>query len=78
MGSEQKIAPTNRHLQIVKFQDLLHAHANNEYSKISYCDECDQLYDCPDALAWTNLSARKAGVSHTAVFDEQPVIFKNS
>ena len=61
-----------------KFVDLLRAHEFNNYSRIPYCDECDQLYDCPDALAWTNLSARKAGVSHTAVFDDKPVIFKNS
>ena len=59
-----------------KFQDLLRAHETNDYTQVPYCDECDQLFECVDALAWTNLSARKAGVSHTAVFDDQPVIFK--
>ena len=61
-----------------KFLDLLHAHETNDFSTIPYCDECDQLFDCPSALAWTNLSARKEGASHTAVFDEEPVIFKKS
>ena len=46
-----------------KFQDLRTKHINKLFDKISYCKDCDQLYDVPESLVWTNIPNRKYGQS---------------
>jgi organic radical activating enzyme len=47
-------------------QDLQAAHRNAEFDRISYCKDCDQLYDVPAALVWTNIEGRQYGQSKTS------------
>jgi hypothetical protein len=42
---------------------LRKAHTQKNFDEISYCAECDQLYDIPESLVWTNIAARKYGQS---------------
>jgi len=46
-----------------KFTELRNAHTNKKFSDISYCANCDQLYDIPDALVWTDIDGREYGQS---------------
>lgn len=45
------------------YQALRSAHTRNRFEEISYCANCDQLYDVPEALVWTNIPGRKYGQS---------------
>jgi sulfatase maturation enzyme AslB (radical SAM superfamily) len=45
------------------YRALRDAHTQNEFSKISYCANCDQLYDLPESLVWTNIEGREYGQS---------------
>jgi len=38
-------------------------HTYEKWEKIPICDGCDQLYDFPDALVWTNIPGREYGQS---------------
>ena len=46
-----------------KYNFVRDVHKIEEWDKVSICDKCDQLYDFPDALAWTNIPGRKYGQS---------------
>jgi hypothetical protein len=46
-----------------RFSELRSAHADKRFGDISYCKDCDQLYDVPDALVWSNIPGRKYGES---------------
>ncbi|MFQ5717022.1 MAG: SPASM domain-containing protein, partial [Nitrospinales bacterium] len=37
-----------------KYEALRQAHANEDYSEQSLCDNCDQLLEHTDALVYTN------------------------
>lgn len=47
------------------YQDLRDKHLNNQWNDISYCKNCDQLYDYPESLVWTNIPGREYGQSKT-------------
>ena len=46
-----------------KFCELRDAHTNQNFSAISYCAGCDQLYDTPQSLVWTDIEGREYGQS---------------
>ncbi|MBT5938888.1 MAG: radical SAM protein [Rhodospirillaceae bacterium] len=45
------------------YSDLRDAHSNMQFDDISYCANCDQLYDLPESLVWTNIEGREYGQS---------------
>lgn len=45
------------------YKKLKESHANNEFDKIEYCKNCDQLYDSPESLVWTNIKGKVYGQS---------------
>jgi len=50
------------------FNKLRSAHANGEFYKFPFCDSCDQLYHCDDALVFTTTSTSKIGRTNTNNF----------
>ena len=46
-----------------KYNRLRTAHAEKRFDDISYCANCDQLYDLPEALVWSNIPGRQYGQS---------------
>ena len=46
-----------------KFSELRSAHTKQNFSDISYCANCDQLYVIPHALVWTDIEGREYGQS---------------
>ena len=47
----------------VAYQELRAAHREGRFDDIEVCRNCDQLYDAPDALVWTDIPGRKVGQS---------------
>ena len=47
------------------YTELRHAHTEGRFDDVSYCKNCDQLYDYPESLVWTNIPNRKYGTSKT-------------
>ncbi len=45
------------------YRELRAAHADSRFDEIEYCAGCDQLYDLPEALVWTNITGREYGQS---------------
>jgi pyruvate-formate lyase-activating enzyme len=45
------------------YQELRDKHAKNDFDSIDYCKNCDQLYDAPESLVWTNIPGKKYGQS---------------
>lgn len=45
------------------YEELRAAHRDGRFDDISYCADCDQLYDFPDALVWSNIPGRNYGQS---------------
>ncbi len=45
------------------FSELRNAHRQKNFDEISYCANCDQLFDTPGSLVWTNIKGRKYGQS---------------
>jgi organic radical activating enzyme len=45
------------------YEKLRAAHRDGRFDDISYCSDCDQLYDFPDALVWSNIPGRAYGQS---------------
>ena len=45
------------------YRALRNAHAQENFNKIPYCTNCDQLYDLPESLVWTNIEGREYGQS---------------
>ncbi|MDC3408824.1 radical SAM protein [Burkholderiales bacterium] len=46
-----------------KYQELRDKHAKSDFDSIDYCRDCDQLYDIPEALVWTNVPGKEYGQS---------------
>ena len=46
-----------------RYKALRAAHRDGRFADISYCADCDQLYDFPDALVWSNIPGRAYGQS---------------
>ncbi|MBK34528.1 MAG: hypothetical protein CME26_03230 [Gemmatimonadetes bacterium] len=45
------------------YEELRSAHSEKRFHDISYCKDCDQLFDVPEALVWSNIPGRKYGES---------------
>jgi len=45
------------------YEELRAAHRESRFEDISYCKDCDQLFDYPPALVWTNIPNRSYGQS---------------
>lgn len=45
------------------YEALHTAHREERFDDISYCKGCDQLYDLPDSLVWSNIRGRQYGES---------------
>jgi MoaA/NifB/PqqE/SkfB family radical SAM enzyme len=48
------------------YQSLRQAHSEERFDDISYCQKCDQLFDVPEALVWSNVPGRQYGESKIA------------
>lgn len=48
------------------YEELRAAHRERRFDDISYCKDCDQLYEVPEALVWTNIPGRSYGQSKVA------------
>jgi len=42
-----------------KYRHLMESHASGKWNDIDYCQGCDQLYEFPESLVWTNIEGRK-------------------
>ena len=49
-----------------KYTELRAAHMEKRFADISYCRDCDQLYDLPESLVWSNIKGREYGKSKIA------------
>ncbi len=56
-----------------KFKKLRAAHKNKEFEKFPFCDSCDQLYVCDDALVFTTIKSSKVGKTNTNQFQLENV-----
>jgi hypothetical protein len=45
------------------YQDLRDKHDKGAFEAIDYCKNCDQLFDTPESLVWTNIPGKKYGQS---------------
>lgn len=45
------------------YRTLRNAHTQKNFDEISYCANCDQLYDIPETLVWTDIEGREYGHS---------------
>lgn len=45
------------------YRALRSAHKQHRFDDISYCRNCDQLYDIPNSLVWSNIPGREYGQS---------------
>jgi len=45
------------------YKKLKNNHRNNDFDMIEYCKNCDQLYDSPESLVWTNINGKEYGQS---------------
>ncbi len=45
---------------------LRNAHQKEDFDSIPYCKNCDQLYEVPTALVWTNIPGREYGQGKTS------------
>lgn len=43
------------------YYDLRQAHRREDFDSIEYCKGCDQLYNAPDSLVWTNIDGKQYG-----------------
>ena len=48
------------------YKKLRKAHQEKQFHDISYCRDCDQLYDFSESLVWTNIPGRIYGESKVA------------
>lgn len=44
-----------------KFTELRKLHKEGRFDEIDYCKDCDQLYENPESLVWTNIEGKKYG-----------------
>ena len=45
----------------VEYNALRQAHKEERFDDIDYCKNCDQLYDAPDSLVWSNIKGKAYG-----------------
>jgi len=44
-----------------EYEKLRDAHRDGRFDEVDYCKDCDQLYDAPDSLVWTNIRGKAYG-----------------
>ena len=42
-----------------KYKHLKDSHASGNWNDIDYCKGCDQLYELPESLVWSNIKGRE-------------------
>jgi len=47
------------------YEHLRTLHLKEEFDKLDYCKNCDQLYESPESLVWTNIHGKKYGQHKT-------------
>lgn len=47
----------------ILYNNLRDKHSTGDWNDINYCKNCDQLYDFPESLVWTNIENRQYGQS---------------
>ena len=47
------------------YKKLKQAHLEENFDAIDYCKDCDQLYDAPESLVWTNIDGKMYGQHKT-------------
>ena len=52
-----------------KFNILRNAHEKKEFQKFPFCDSCDQLYKCEEALVFTTIKTSEVGKTNTNNFE---------
>jgi len=52
-----------------EFNALRDAHEKKEFYKFSFCDSCDQLYKCEEALVFTTIKTSEVGKTNTNNFE---------
>ena len=45
------------------YSNLRQMHSQGRFDEIPYCKDCDQLYDLPESLVWSNIPGREYGQS---------------
>lgn len=45
------------------YSDLREKHDAKDFDAIDYCKNCDQLYDAPESLVWSNIAGKEYGQS---------------
>ena len=45
------------------YEDLRRKHDAADFDAIDYCKNCDQLYDLPESLVWSNIPGKAYGQS---------------
>ena len=45
------------------YSKLRQAHTDGNFDEIPYCKDCDQLYEVPESLVWSNIPGREYGQS---------------
>ena len=48
------------------YEELRAAHREGRFNDIPYCKDCDQLFDLPESLVWSNIPGRVYGQSKIA------------
>lgn len=48
------------------YEQLRQMHRAGRWDEVSYCKGCDQLYEVPESLVWTNIDGRFYGQSKTS------------
>jgi len=46
-----------------KYEELRRKHEVGDFDSIEYCRHCDQLYDAPESLVWSNIPGKEYGQS---------------
>jgi uncharacterized Fe-S cluster-containing radical SAM superfamily protein len=45
------------------YEELRSKHDSGDFDAVPYCKDCDQLYDVPESLVWTNIPGKAYGQS---------------
>ena len=46
-----------------RYDELRKRHEEGNFDSIDYCRDCDQLYDGPESLVWSNIPGKEYGQS---------------
>ncbi len=70
LGQDSKAVLGNLDTQSIReviegdaYSNLRAKHSSKDFDAIDYCKGCDQLYDSPESLVWTNIPGKEYGQS---------------